>query len=65
MFDTQTGHIKYSGLLKKYFVQQITALTSPASAERLNQNLGRWRSRKAGSAKQSAFLRYSDWSGRR
>jgi len=35
MFDTQTG--QYSGLLRRYVVQQITALTNPASAERLTE----------------------------
>ena len=36
MFDTQTG--QYSGLLRRYVVQQISALTNPTSAER-QQNL--------------------------
>ncbi len=32
MLETQSGH--YSGLLKRYVVQQISALASPTSAER-------------------------------
>jgi cyclic beta-1,2-glucan synthetase len=51
MFDTQPG--QYSGLLKRYVVQQISALTSPASAERQVDNAD-LRSR--------ALSEVSDWS---
>jgi cyclic beta-1,2-glucan synthetase len=50
-FDTQPA--QYSGLLKRYVVQQISALTTPASAERQPDNVD-LRSR--------AFSEVSDWS---
>ena len=37
MFDSQPG--QYSGLLKRYVVQQISALTTPAPAERQPDNV--------------------------
>ena len=36
MFETQPG--QYSGVLKRYFVQQISALTSPSSAARESEH---------------------------
>lgn len=51
MFETQPS--QYSGLLKRYVVQQISALTSPASAERQPDDLD-LRSR--------ALSEVSDWS---
>jgi hypothetical protein len=51
MFDTQVG--PYSGLLKRYVVQHISALTSPTSAERQPDNVD-LRSR--------ASSEVSDWS---
>jgi len=60
MFDTQTG--QYSGLLKKYFVQHISALTSPASAERQNQTLADRNAEKL-DLQSRALAEVSDWSG--
>jgi len=51
MFDTQPG--QYSGLFKRYVVQQISALTSPAAAERQPDNVD-LRSR--------ALCEVADWS---
>jgi hypothetical protein len=51
MFDTQVG--PYSGLLKRYVVQHISALTSPTSGERQPDNVD-LRSR--------ASSEVSDWS---
>ena len=63
MFDTQTGqHHQYSGLLKKYFVQQISALTGPASAERQNQTLADRDAEKL-DLQSRALAEVSDWSG--
>jgi len=63
MFDTQTGqHHQYSGLLKKYFVQQISALTSPSSAERQNQTLADRHAEKL-DLQSRALAEVSDWSG--
>ena len=63
MFDTQTGqHHQYSGLLKSYFVQQISALTSPASAERQNQTLADRDAEKL-DLQSRALSEVSDWSG--
>jgi cyclic beta-1,2-glucan synthetase len=51
MFDTQPG--QYSGLLKRYVVQQISALTTPSSAERQTDNVD---------LRSSAASEVSDWS---
>src|SRR5487761_458760 len=60
MFDTQAG--QYSGLLKKYFVQQISALTSPASGERQTQTLADRDAEKL-DLQSRALAEVSDWSG--
>ena len=51
MFVTQAG--QYSGLLKRYVVQQISALTSPTSAERQTDDLD---------LRSQALSEVSDWS---
>ena len=51
MFDTQPG--QYSGLLKRYVVQQISALTSPTAAERQHNNVD---------VRSRALAEVSDWS---
>jgi cyclic beta-1,2-glucan glucanotransferase len=55
MFDTQPG--QYSGLLKRYVAQQISALTSPASADHESE-----REVQETDLRSRAFSEVADWS---